>query len=113
MTRQRLGTVYCETYMPIFLERFVLPVLATSVITVILLNPFKWDWQQRVSILVFVFALAYFVGHTLTKKRPLVTPLVEIPTLQPQVNQQANDCSANANGNNNSQSINCNEKENK
>jgi hypothetical protein len=50
--------------MPVFLERFVLPVLATAVITVIWLNPFKWDWQQRISLFVGVVFLAYFFGYT-------------------------------------------------
>jgi hypothetical protein len=50
--------------MPVFLERFVLPVLATAVITVIWLNPFRWDWQQRISLLLGVLFLAYFLGYT-------------------------------------------------
>ena len=54
--------------MPIFLERFVLPVLATSVIGVIVLNPFKLDWQLRASLAIGVVAIAYFVGYTVHKK---------------------------------------------
>jgi hypothetical protein len=53
--------------MPVFLERFVLPVLAGSIIAIIVLNPFKLDWQQRLSLAVGVLALAYFVGHTIHK----------------------------------------------
>ncbi len=80
--------------MPIFLERFVLPVLATSVITVILFNPFKWDLQQRISAFVLVLALAYFVGHTLTKKKLETVPAAQqqVPsTSAPSVNQSASD----------------------
>jgi hypothetical protein len=55
--------------LPVFLERFVLPVLAAVVITVIVLNPFKFDWQQRVSLLLGVLLLAYFVGHTIHRGR--------------------------------------------
>jgi len=110
-----LDNVYGDTYMPIFLERFVLPVLATSVITVILLNPFKWDWRQRTSLFVAVIALAYFVGYSLTKGKPAISPLVGIaPTApQSQVNQRAGDCSANASGDDNTQSVNCDEKDRK
>jgi hypothetical protein len=52
---------------PLFLERFVLTVLAAVLIGVILLNPFKLDWRQRVSLAVAVVAFAYFVGHTVHK----------------------------------------------
>src|SRR5258708_18074214 len=101
--------------MPIFLEKFILPILVTLVMGVCVFNPWKWDWHQRVSLLAAAIALAYFVGYTLTKNKPTISPLVEtVPaSSQPQVNQQAGDCSANANGNNNSQSINCDENDKK
>jgi hypothetical protein len=67
--------------MPIFLERFVLPVCATLMIGVILLNPMKMDLQQRVSLGIGVLAIAYFVGHSLQRnklleqaKPPIVQP---------------------------------------
>jgi hypothetical protein len=67
----------------LFLERFVLPILATTVITVIALNPLKFDVRQRVSLCVAVLAFAYFVGHSLQKNRSVpvqATPqAVEIP----------------------------------
>jgi hypothetical protein len=49
---------------PIFLERFILPMLATGVIAVIVLNPFKFDWHQRAGLLLVVAGLAYFVART-------------------------------------------------
>jgi hypothetical protein len=55
--------------MDVFLERFVLTVLAASVVTLIVLNPFKFAWPQRASLLVAVVALAYFVGYTIEKRR--------------------------------------------
>jgi hypothetical protein len=70
-------------YVPIFLERFVLPVLAAATITVIALNPLRFDRQQRISLLVAVLAFAYFVGYTIHKNRSgagQTTPqAVEIP----------------------------------
>lgn len=69
--------------MPIFLERFVLPVLAAVLITVIVLNPFKLDRQQVISLLICVLAAAYFVGHTLSKRNLAAThgaaPMVDAP----------------------------------
>ncbi len=69
--------------MPIFLERFVLPVLAAAVIAVIVLNPLKLDRQQRISLLVCVLASAYFVGYTLYKRNSVPThgaaPMVGAP----------------------------------
>jgi hypothetical protein len=50
--------------MPIFLERFVLPSLAAFVVGVIIVNPLKFDWQQRVALLVVAFGLAYFSART-------------------------------------------------
>jgi hypothetical protein len=68
---------------PVFLEKFVLPILAAAILTVIALNPFNLDSKQRISLLVAVVALAYFIGHTIYKRVPgsgQPTPqAVEIP----------------------------------
>jgi hypothetical protein len=50
---------------PVFLERFIAPVLAIIAGAVILYNPLKYDWRQRISLLVAIFAVAYFVSHSL------------------------------------------------
>lgn len=55
--------------MPVFLEKFVLPVLAAFMLTVILLNPLKLDKPQRISLAIAVLAIAYFVGHTLERSK--------------------------------------------
>ena len=59
------------SYMPVFFERFVLPILATLVVGVILLNPFKLDRQQQLSLFLAVVCFAYFVGYTLHKNKAL------------------------------------------
>lgn len=59
------------SYMPVFLERFVLPILAALIVGVILLNPFKFDRQQQLSLLLAVVGFAYFVGYTLHKNKTL------------------------------------------
>jgi hypothetical protein len=50
--------------MPVFLERFVLPILVALVVGVCLFNPWKWDWHQRGSLFVGVVFLAYFFAYT-------------------------------------------------
>jgi hypothetical protein len=49
---------------PIFLERFLLPILTAIMTGIILLNPFKFDMQQRFALGFCVVGLAYFVAHT-------------------------------------------------
>lgn len=55
--------------MPVFLERFVIPILATSVMTVIVLNPFKWDWIQRTTLGLGIGFVAFFFAYTDYKAR--------------------------------------------
>jgi hypothetical protein len=69
--------IWYETSVPVFLERFILPALATVLIGVILLNPFKLDWQRQASLAIAVVALAYFVGRTVhlhNEASPSTTP---------------------------------------
>jgi hypothetical protein len=101
-----------ESYMPVFLERYVLPILVALVVGVCVFNPWKWDWHQRISLFLGVTFLAYFFSYTSHRSKK-ETPAsatglaIEAPA---QVNQEAGDCSANANGDNNSQSVNCDDK---
>jgi hypothetical protein len=69
--------------MPVYLERFVIPILAASVITIILLNPFKWDAQQRITLFFGVSFLAYFFAYTSYKTRQ--------ESSAPAISQQATD----------------------
>lgn len=83
MTRASLGErIWYETSVPVFLERFLLPALATALIGVILINPFKLDWQQQASLAIAVVAVAYFVGHTVHKfpARQSAAPAVDSAT---------------------------------
>jgi hypothetical protein len=56
------------------LERYVLPICATVVFGLTILNPLKLDWQQRISLAIAISAIAYFVGHTLRKPVTVPTP---------------------------------------
>jgi hypothetical protein len=53
-----------ETYMPVFLERFVLRILVALAVGVCVFNPWKWDWNQRISLFLGVVCLAYFFAYT-------------------------------------------------
>jgi hypothetical protein len=50
---------------PIFFERFLLPVAAAIVVLVAITNPMGFDWQQRISGALAVVFIAYFVAHSL------------------------------------------------
>ena len=50
--------------MPVFIERFVLPILAAIVMGGCVLNPWKWDWTQRISLILSMIFLAYFFAYT-------------------------------------------------
>ncbi len=76
MNRAFLERVWYDTSVPVFLERFILPALATVLIGVILLNPFKFDFQQQGALAIAVVALAYFVGHTVHLRNEATKPKV-------------------------------------
>ncbi len=75
--------------MSVFLERFVLAVLATLMTGVVVFNTLKLDWQQRTALGVCLLAMAYFVGHTVHKIKSDIphqtapadptTPVVQAP----------------------------------
>jgi hypothetical protein len=50
---------------PIFLEKFLLPVLAAALILLAITNPMKFDTTQRITGVFALFFAAYFVSHTL------------------------------------------------
>jgi hypothetical protein len=81
--------IWYESYVPVFLEKFVLPVLAASIIAIIVLNPFNLDRQQRISLLIGVLAIAYFVGYSLYKGSAAKTTIT--PPSPPTINQSSTD----------------------
>jgi hypothetical protein len=85
---------------PLWLERYILPICATIVFGALILNPFKIDWQQRVSLFVAVSAFAYFLAHTIHKPKATATAESEqrigflerqVETIQSQQKQFANE----------------------
>jgi hypothetical protein len=53
---------------PIFLERFLLPLLAGVVILIAVTNPMGFDLTQRITGAVALLCAAYFIAHTVYKK---------------------------------------------
>jgi|HubBroStandDraft_4_1064222.scaffolds.fasta_scaffold05398_8 phosphoglycerol transferase MdoB-like AlkP superfamily enzyme len=95
--------IWYESYVPVFLEKFVLPVLAASVVAVIVINPLKWDWRQRIALFMGVLFLAYFVAYTLYRSTPKETPTpvtVETPKTGNATTSGANSPANTGNGNN-------------
>jgi hypothetical protein len=52
---------------PLWFERYILPICVAIVFGLTILNPLKLDWRQRVSLAIGVSAFAYFVAHTIHK----------------------------------------------
>ena len=79
MTLRRIAlaiaeSVWHKSAVPIFIERFVLPLFAAAVILLALSNPMGFDTTQRITgALALIFA-AYFVAHTLHKWSVQVVP---------------------------------------
>ena len=70
--------------MPIFVERFLLPLFAGAVILLALSNPMGFDKAQRVAGSIATIALAYFCAHTIYKRtHPLSRATKEAPKALP------------------------------
>ena len=50
--------------MPVFLERYLLPITAGLTIIVVFTNPMKFDWTQRISGGLALVFISYFFAHT-------------------------------------------------
>jgi hypothetical protein len=84
-----------KSQVPIFIERFVLPVFVALVIALAVTNPMGLDIQQRVSGALGLICLAYFLGHTIHKQKSLPSPAppvqlppssaLELPATRPQL----------------------------
>ncbi len=74
--------IWHKTPVPVFLERFILPLFVAGVVLLAATNPMGFDTTQRVTgTLALIFA-AYFVAHTVYKT-PKSSPLVSVPPIQP------------------------------
>src|SRR6266480_134956 len=53
---------------PIFIERFVLPICAAACLLLVVTNPMDFDWKQRISGSLAIIFTAYFASHTLYRR---------------------------------------------
>lgn len=68
--------------MPLFLERFILPVCVTVAVLLAITNPMGLDSHQRISGVIAVVAIAYFTAHSLHKKPIVPSALTMEPTIR-------------------------------
>ena len=65
--------------MPLWVERYIIPILAAVVVGLVILNPLKLDWQQRISLLVALSSFAYFLAHSVHKPKSSSATAVVAP----------------------------------
>lgn len=69
--------------MPLFIERFFLPLLGAVIVVFVFNNIYKFDWHQRISLGIGVLTIAYFASYTLHKssqeKEATETPAAAAP----------------------------------
>jgi hypothetical protein len=75
----------------IWLERFVLALLATAFLSLVILNVMKFDITQRVTLGISIAAFSYFVGHTIKVTR---SQTVAKQTIQLAQDSQSTDSSS-------------------
>jgi hypothetical protein len=75
------GRIWYETSVPVFLERYLLPLAAALTVLVAFTNPMNFDWTQRITGGLALLFAAYFVAHTAQKlNNPSPLPHAEAPT---------------------------------
>jgi hypothetical protein len=67
--------IWFESKVPIYVERFILPILAAIVTLLVMMNSFSLRWDQRAALFVGVAAFAYLISTTVhqTKQSPEVS----------------------------------------
>jgi hypothetical protein len=70
--------IWYETSVPVFLERFLLPLAAALTLWLVFANSMNFDWTQRISGGLALVFFAYFLSHTIHKTKD-VKPSAPIP----------------------------------
>src|SRR5690349_566406 len=68
--------IWYDTSVPVFLERYLLPLAAALTVLIIVTNPMALDWTQRITGGLAVVFIAYFVAHTVHRSNSLSASLV-------------------------------------
>ena len=59
------ASLWHKVRVQVWLERFVLALLSASFLSLVILNPMKFDLAQRITLGIAIVAFSYFVGHTI------------------------------------------------
>ncbi len=65
--------------MPVFIERFLLVVCAAAFFGLVINNTMTLDLHQRIGLGVALVGMAYFLGHTVSKKHTPTPPVLVQP----------------------------------
>ncbi|MFH1185446.1 MAG: hypothetical protein V1755_10475 [Chloroflexota bacterium] len=65
---------WAGSIVPIFLERFILAVLATVAVGVFMVNPLQWDRTQQVGAVIVIIGVALFVAGTVYRMNKSARP---------------------------------------
>ena len=71
--------------MPVFLEKYLLPLATALTVLIVFTNPMNFDWTQRTTGGLAVFFAAYFVAHTVYKLNNPPKPITAFEAVQRQV----------------------------
>jgi hypothetical protein len=82
------GQPWYKSRVPLWVERYLIPICAAIVFGIVILNPLKFDWQQRLSLVIAISAFAYFLAHTV--HRPKLGPDNRVAALEQQVRDLQN-----------------------
>lgn len=82
-----ISKLWHNSDVPVFLERFMLPLFVAIIVIVAVTNPMGFDRTQRVTGAIAIVFMAYFVGYTVhryneSKKAPIQQP-VQIESINP------------------------------
>jgi hypothetical protein len=105
----------CESPVPVFIEKVLIPVGAVGLSYIIWTNPMNFDWIQRVSLGLSAVLLLFFLSYSLHLRNEVIRTggAPRQTSAAPTVVQHAGDCSSNVAGDGNRSSVNCDEENNK
>lgn len=76
--------LWYKTAVPVFIERYLLAILATATFVLLVIDPMKFDRTQKVTFGIAALAFAYFLAHTVhLSNQASKTPTSELATPTP------------------------------
>jgi hypothetical protein len=85
--------IWYESSVPVYLEKYLLPILATITTGIVLLNPMKFDIPSRIALFIAISAFAFLISHQLhlrneTIRTGTAPKTAEASTMQPPTIEQ-------------------------